>query len=61
MNLERTGTELGSGDAAPPIMKVTVDKSTYLVRVHFKEDGEETMEQKIERLIRNDLKSGKYG
>ena len=61
MNLERTGTELGSGEAASPVMKVTVDKSTYLVRVHFKEDGEETMEQKIERLIRNDLKSGKYG
>ena len=61
MNLEKTGTELGNEETVSPVMKVNVDKSTYLVRVHFKENGEETMEQKIERLIRNDLKSGKYG
>lgn len=61
MNLEKDEMGYAKEEAVPPVLKVTVDKSTYLVRVHFKEDGKETMEQKIERLIRTDLKSGNSG
>ena len=49
------GTKVGQ----TPRMKTTVGKITYLVGVHFKEDGNETMADKIERMIRRDIQSGK--
>jgi hypothetical protein len=44
-----------------PILKTTVGKITYLVGVHFCEDGKETMADKIDRMIRRDIQTGTCG
>ena len=41
-----------------PLLKTTIGKITYLVGIHFNEDSKETMEDKIRRLIRRDVKAG---
>ena len=47
--------------AQEPILKTTVGKITYLVGVHFSEDGKETMADKIDRMIRRDIQTGTCG
>ncbi|MCL2189465.1 MAG: transposon-encoded TnpW family protein [Defluviitaleaceae bacterium] len=42
-------------DAEPSRFKQRIGSIIYEVGVHFKEDATETMEQKILRLIKNDL------
>lgn len=44
-----------------PVIRTTVGKNTYLVRIHFNEDSTETMTDKIERMIRRDIKNGSRG
>lgn len=38
-----------------PCIPVTIGRTTYLVYVHFSETSTETMEDKITRMIRNDV------
>lgn len=40
-----------------PLLKTTISKITYLVGIHFNEDSKETLEDKIRRLIRRDVKA----
>ena len=47
--------------AQTPIIKTTVGKITYLVGIHFKEDSDETLADKIERMIRRDIKTDSFG
>ena len=35
--------------------------TTFVVRVHFNEESEETMADKIERMIRRDIQTGSCG
>ena len=35
-----------------PCFRKTIDKTTYVVRVHFSETAKETMADKIKRLLR---------
>lgn len=44
-----------------PVIRTTVGKNTYLVGIHFNEDSTETMTDKIERMIRRDIKNGSRG
>ena len=44
-----------------PLLKTTIGKITYLVRIHFNEDSKETMADKIDRLIRRDIQTGTCG
>ena len=37
-----------------PTFKRTIDKTTYIVRVHFSETSKETMADKIKRLLREE-------
>ncbi|RHS22125.1 hypothetical protein DWV69_01340 [Clostridium sp. AF12-19] len=37
-----------------PTFKRTIDKTTYIVRVHFSQTSKETMEDKIKRLLREE-------
>ncbi len=37
-----------------PCYRKTIDKTTYVVRVHFSENAKETMEDKIKRLLREE-------
>lgn len=37
-----------------PCFRKTIDKTTYIVRVHFSETSKETMADKIKRLLREE-------
>ena len=39
-----------------PCFRKTIDKTTYIVRVHFSETATETMEDKIKRLLREEVR-----
>ena len=41
-------------------IKTTIGDITYLVSVHFNEDGTETMAEKIDRMVRRDIQSGNF-
>ena len=40
----------------PPCVRKTIDKTTYVVKVHFSETAKETMEDKIKRLLREEVR-----
>ena len=40
----------------PPCVRKTIDKTTYLVRIHFSETAKETLEDKIKRLLREEVR-----
>ena len=37
-----------------------VDKTTYIVGVHFSQDSKDTLEDKLKRLMREDVKAGNF-
>ena len=39
-----------------PVIRRTIGKTTFLVRVHFNPDSKETLQKKCERLIRNEVR-----
>ena len=39
-----------------PCFRKTIDKTTYVVRVHFSETSKETMQDKIKRLLREEVR-----
>ena len=39
-----------------PIFKRKIGKTTYVVRVHFSETSKETMEDKIKRMLREEVR-----
>ena len=41
--------------ATCPTVRKQIGKTTYIVRVHFSETAKETMEDKIKRLLREDV------
>ena len=40
----------------PPCVRKTIDKTTYLVRIHFSETAKETLRDKILRLLREEVR-----
>ena len=40
----------------PPCIRKTIDKTTYIVRVHFSETATETMADKIKRMLRDEVR-----
>jgi len=40
----------------PPCIRKTIDKTTYLVRIHFSETAKETLQDKILRLLREEVR-----
>ena len=40
----------------PPCVRKTIDKTTYLVRIHFSETAKETLQDKILRLLREEVR-----
>lgn len=38
-----------------PTMQVRIGKTTYIVRLHFNENAKETLEDKIKRLIQDEV------
>lgn len=39
-----------------PVIRRTIGKTTYIVRVHFSPDSKETLQKKCERLLRNEVR-----
>jgi len=39
-----------------PIVRKQIGKTTYIVRVHFSQTAKETMEDKIKRLLREEVR-----
>lgn len=39
-----------------PCFRKTIDKTTYVVRVHFSETAKETLQDKIKRLLRDEVR-----
>lgn len=39
-----------------PAFKRTIDKTTYIVRIHFSQTSKETMADKIKRLLREEVR-----
>ena len=45
----------------PPCLQQKVDKTRYLVEVHFSDTSTQSVEDKLKRVILHDLKYGKRG
>ena len=39
-----------------PTIRRKIEKTTYIVRVHFSETAKETMEDKIKRMLRDEVR-----
>ena len=40
----------------PPVLVKKIGKMTYIVRIHFSETSTETMEDKIKRMLKNEVR-----
>ena len=45
-------------DQQSPTFTTKIGKTTYVVKVHFNPDSKETLQQKIERMIKNEVRYG---
>ena len=43
----------------PPCLQQKIDKTRYLVKVHFSDKSTQSVEDKLKRVILHDLKHGK--
>ena len=48
-------TAIQAANNTQPCFRKTIDKATYVVRVHFSETSKETMQDKIKRLLREEV------
>ena len=56
MNTENTVNEpINTGNVGQPALVKQIGKTTYRVRVHFSETSSETMNDKINRMLRNEI------
>ena len=44
-----------------PCLQKKIDKTTYLVEVHFSDTSTQSVEDKVKRVILHDLEHGKQG
>lgn len=51
---ERTIITQSTKQTAPALVK-KIGKTTYIVRVYFSQTSKETMNDKVDRLIKNDI------
>ncbi len=45
----------------PPMLVKKIGKTTYMVGVHFSQTSKETMDDKVARLVKNDIRSQACG
>ena len=48
-------TELPASGPEAPVVRRTIGKTTYLVKVHFNPDSKETLQDKLERMLVNEV------
>ena len=53
--MNNTATHSTTTNTPCPTVRKQIGKTTYIVRVHFSETAKETMEDKIKRLLREEV------
>ena len=43
-----------------PDLRMKIGRTTFLVKLHFKEDSTETLKDKVKNLIRKDVQNGNF-
>lgn len=47
-------------EQSTPAFSMRMDNTTYLVQIRYKESGKETLEDKIKRLMLDEVKNGDF-
>lgn len=55
---ETKTTEICETEDEIPVYRKQIRKTTYIVKVRFSESARETMEQKIQRMLRLEIEQG---
>ena len=53
--MNNTATHITTNNTPYPTVRKQIGKTTYIVRLHFSETAKETMEDKIKRLLREEV------
>ena len=53
--MNNTVKKIQTEKAAPALVK-KIGNTTYIVNIHFKESAKETLQQKIERMLKDEVK-----
>ncbi len=56
-DMTKTTNNAGQPDGS---FVMQMDNTTYVIGVHFSRNGRETLEDKMKRLIQQDVKEGKF-
>lgn len=56
MNNEKTIAIIVTTSEEPPALVKKIGKTTYVVKVHFSETSHETMQDKISRMLKNEVR-----
>ena len=54
--MNNTATHSATNNIPCPTVRKQIGKTTYIVRVHFSQTAKETMEDKIKRLLREEVR-----
>ena len=54
--MNNTATHSTTNNSTCPTVRKQIGKTTYIVRIHFSETAKETMEDKIKRLLREEVR-----
>lgn len=54
--MNNTATHSTTNNSPCPTVRKQIGKTTYIVRVHFSQTAKETMEDKIKRLLREEVR-----
>ena len=47
-------------EKASPQLMMTTGRTTFLISLHYAEDGSETLDDKVKRLITKDVQTGNF-
>lgn len=54
---ENKNTTAQTAEQQTPMLVKKIGKTTYMVGVHFSQTSKETMDDKVARLVKNDIRS----
>ncbi len=54
--MNNTAPNRPASNSPCPTVRMQIGKTTYIVRIHFSETAKETMEDKIKRLLREEVR-----
>ena len=54
--MNKTSAKITTNTSPCPTVRKQIGNTTYIVRIHFSETSKETMEDKIKRLLREEVR-----